>query len=69
MTYDLNFIIYFHYEAVSPGLVESDIVKENANDELVSIMPALVPKDVAAAVIYAISVKPHVQVRIIIRNN
>lgn len=53
----------FRSQAVSPGLIESDIVKENANDELVNIMPALQAKDVAAAVIYAISVKNNVQVR------
>lgn len=50
-------------QAVSPGLVESDIVQENANDELMAIMPALAPKDVADAVIYVISVKENVQVR------
>lgn len=49
-------------QAVSPGLVESDILQENANDELISIMPTLAAKDVAAAVIYAISVKENVQV-------
>jgi len=52
--------------AVSPGLIESDIVKENANDELVNIMPALQAKDVAAAVIYAISVKNNVQIHEIV---
>lgn len=49
--------------AVSPGLIESDIIQANANDDIVRIMPALKPADVAAAVLYAISVKENVQVR------
>lgn len=42
---ELNF--EFYLKAISPGLVESDILTENANDELVSIMPALSAKDVS----------------------
>lgn len=57
---DNHFI--FTKQAVSPGLVESDVISQGANDDIVSIMPALSPKDVAAAVIYAISVKDNVQV-------
>jgi NADP-dependent 3-hydroxy acid dehydrogenase YdfG len=34
----------------------------HANDEIISLMPALAPKDVSAAVVYAISVKENVQV-------
>lgn len=34
----------------------------HGNDELMSLMPALAPKDVSAAVVYAISVKEKVQV-------
>lgn len=49
--------------AISPGLIESDIIQANANDDIVRIMPALKPADVAAAVLYAISVKENVQVR------
>ena len=32
--------------AISPGLVESDILTENANDDIISLMPALSAKDV-----------------------
>jgi NADP-dependent 3-hydroxy acid dehydrogenase YdfG len=51
-------------KAISPGLVESDMT--HANDEIMSLMPALAPKDVSAAVVYAISVKEKVQVSIFI---
>lgn len=49
-----------HIKAISPGLVDSDT--NTANDELLSLMPSLSPKDVSAAVVYAISVKENVQV-------
>lgn len=34
-------------QAISPGLVESDVLTENANDDIVSIMPTLSAKDVS----------------------
>jgi len=36
----------------------------HANDEIISLMPALSPIDVSSAVVYAISVKENVQVSI-----
>ncbi|CAO1421717.1 unnamed protein product [Diamesa hyperborea] len=53
--------------SISPGLVDADIVKTCANeDNIVNLMPALSPKDVSAAVLYAISVKDNVQIHEII---
>ena len=36
--------------------------QENSNDELVKLMPALKPADIAAAVTFAISAKENVEV-------
>lgn len=55
---------YIKITAISPGLVDSDM--NTANDELLSLMPALAPKDVSAAVVYAISVKENVTIHEIV---
>lgn len=53
----------FILQSISPGLVDADIFKTTAaEDNIVKLMPALSPKDVSAAVLYAISVKDNVQV-------
>jgi NADP-dependent 3-hydroxy acid dehydrogenase YdfG len=62
LLFSLFFTIQICFQAISPGLIESDILQANANDDIVSIMPALAAKDVSAAIIYAISVKENVQV-------
>ncbi|CAG9808141.1 unnamed protein product [Chironomus riparius] len=52
--------------SLTPGLVECDILQENANDELVKLMPALRPEDIAAALTFAISAKDNVEVHEIV---
>ena len=51
-----------HFISFRLGLVDDDVLQENANDELVKLMPTLRSEDVAAALVFAISVKDHVEV-------
>ncbi|KAG5672099.1 hypothetical protein PVAND_002254 [Polypedilum vanderplanki] len=52
--------------SISPGLVESDIIHANAHDEILKLMPALKPDDVAGAVIFALGAKEGVEVHEIV---
>jgi NADP+-dependent farnesol dehydrogenase len=52
--------------SISPGLVDSDIICSDADNEILKLMPTLHPKDVASAVLYAISVPEDVQIHEIV---
>jgi len=52
--------------AISPGLIDSDVIREDMCDELSKNMPALAARDVSSAILYAISVKPNVQIHEIV---
>jgi len=52
--------------AISPGLIESDVIREDMCDNITTNMPALAARDVSSAILYAISVKPNVQIHEIV---
>lgn len=56
---------FLFLQGINPGLVETGIFKHLSHvTEIIKNMPVLKPEDIASAVIYALSMRPEVQVSI-----